>query len=274
MSEQNGLSSQPFKELEWIKCESILPPDGCAINIKKTWERGIPCLTTMPGFNQTRWSPVAMVAGGPSVNDFAEKIKTFQTITACGSAHDHLIGTLGIIPTYSVITDPQACHVDFLKAKHPDVTYLVDSRVDPAIFDFLEGHKVYHWNAYCEAPDTVFEGRAKFGWGAFATLKAIALMISIGYWDQHFFGMDSSCKPGQSHAYAYDDARPFCDVTIENGPTLVSTPDMLAQAQQFFMYWDHCAAHFKPTIYGDGLIAQMIRYGTPGDVSTNEFLGA
>lgn len=274
MSEQEGFSPPPFKELQWIECNSILPPDGCLENVKKTWARGIPCLSTIPGYRNTQTQPVAMVAGGPSVDDFVDKIKTFQTITVCGSAHDHLIADLGIIPTYSVITDPQACHVDFLKHKHPDVTYLVDSRVDHAIFDHLEGHKVYHWNARHEGNDELFADKHSFGWGAFASIKAISLMVCLGYWNQHFFGLDACCKGSMSHAYDYDDARPFCQVTIENGPTLTSAPDLVAMAQQFFRYWECIAQYFRPTIYGDGLIVQMLKHGAAGDLPAEAFLGS
>ena len=37
----------------------------------------------------------------PSLNRYADKIKTFRHVMVCGSAHDHLV-SLGIVPTFAL----------------------------------------------------------------------------------------------------------------------------------------------------------------------------
>lgn len=267
MTQTNG-ESPPFPEINYIDCHSVIDRSVADRNVQLTWDRGIPLITTLPEFNKTKDHPLAIVLGGPSLNQFLDRVARFKSIMVCGSAHDHLIEQ-GIIPTYAVVSDPQPIHVEFLKRKHPDVTYLMDSRVDPSVFDFLEGHKMVHWNAYGECSEEVVKGKFVFGWGGFTSIKSIAIAIMLGFWDQHFFGMDSCVTTeGTTHAYDYEfdkpeDRRKLHTVMIENGRMMRADASMIAQAQQFFKYWELHSNYFSPTIYGEGLIAEMIRCGDP-----------
>jgi hypothetical protein len=48
---------------------------------------------------------IAIVAGGPTLNETYQDAMKFDAIMSCGSSHDHVV-SLGIKPTYHVECDP------------------------------------------------------------------------------------------------------------------------------------------------------------------------
>jgi len=89
-------------------------------------------------------------------------------------------------------------------------------------------------------------------------LNALPLAILLGYDDLHFFGMDS-CKKEKWHSYSQNliERKEIPIKVVGTDKVFISTPEMVAQAQQFQIMVQNYGDQFKYTIHGEGLIAAM-----------------
>src|SRR6266566_1850684 len=98
--------------------KSTIEPEAVIAQIEASFARDLPRFADMPELGKSS-GPVALIAGGPSLNGEIENLKRFPGLRiACGSVHDHLIGR-GIVPEFAVLLDPDAVMADFLKLAHP-----------------------------------------------------------------------------------------------------------------------------------------------------------
>ena len=179
----------------------------------------------------------------------------------CGSAHDFVVAN-GIDPTYSVQLDGHPVAAQFFKMHVPDTQYLMCSQCDPIMFDGLERSQVSMW--HCAGPTLSFSEPA-IGGGCTTTLRAINLAVMIGYHDLHMFGFDSCFEDvNNQHAYEYEEWGSNLSsflVNVDGGKPFTSNALFLAQAQQFQEMCKNFGHMFEPHVYGDGLIAEMIKVG-------------
>lgn len=245
-----------------VICERAQPLEQNIANIRASFRRNLPRFHELREVGKRNDEPLAIIAGGPSLEARQGELVGFRNTMTCGSACA-LIG----IPRYAVLNDPRASNVRYLQTKNKYTRYLVASHCAPEIFDWLDGCSVAVWHTNGEAPEEEFRGEPSVGWGGTTTLRAISLAIILGYHDLHFFGLDCSYDGNAQHAY--DGPRdPDIEVAYVERPGreprgFLTKAALIAQAQEFMVIVAHHHDKFRATIHGDGLLAETVRSGDP-----------
>lgn len=243
-------------------------------NVRANRKLPLPDLFSLPEYGKYKnGEHIAIVAGGPSLNDTLDELRRFKTVMVCGTAHDHLIAQ-GIVPTYAALCDPNPACTHFLKNPQRETRYFVASSCDPSMFDHLSGYDVVRFNNVGGENLLVYEGQPCVAGGCTITLRALCIAILLGYVPDseiHFFGFDSSFPSNELH-HAYDHIGPNgldmetnnrCIVRIGNqyGKKFLSTPAWVAQLVHFQEAIKEYGHLFAPVVHGDGMIAEAMRLG-------------
>jgi len=268
MHSDAGVITPVFRHLEVDVVSSYPSREDCEKNIIKNMEADWPRLQLREDYGIARNKPLAMCCGGPSLRDFLGKIHDdFSDIMVCGSAHDFVIISW-IDPTYSIQMDGGIEAKAFFKLRLPKIQYLMASQCDPSMFDGLPRDQVSMWHALMGADLNLpfFKGETAFGGGCTTPLRAISVAVMMGYHDLHMFGFDSCFTDvNNQHAYAYkewsDSTTQEFLVRVDDGKPFKCNALFLAQAQQFQQMCKNFGHLFEPHVYGDGLIAEMIKVG-------------
>lgn len=235
------------------------------VNIKRDVDRFL----DNPMMLAARNEPLAIVAGGPSLDRYIDKIKTFDRIMVCGSAHDYLVSK-GVIPHFAVACDAMQDSVDYYQNPQKETTYLLASQCHPDMFDNLKGHKIamWHFKGQLDDEEKHFGKEQAISWGCMTTVTAIQLSLILGFQELHFFGLDCSYIEDDHHAY--DVGRYHADIDKQkqefdlNGRKFLSTTALVAQAENIFVvFGSHDGRYLKGYVYGDGLLANIIRASPP-----------
>lgn len=191
-------------------------------------------------------------------------------VMACNRAHDWLIAH-GVVPRWCLLLDPLAIVADMVKP-HPDVTYLVASRCNEAVFERLRGHKVVVWHA---AGDSMvmdlldkhqIHEPAVCG-GTASVTRGMVVGIAMGYKDIHIFGADSSFPDGSdTHIEKSMVNEKVIDVMVDR-KLFKTTPWMVLQAEDVRIICKPLDHLCKFTFHGTGLlpyVAQTCGYEVIG----------
>ncbi len=258
-----------------ISCIPVMNRDEANRNIAASLAADRHRFMQLPEIGRRKSSACAIVAGGPSLLGQLEKLRTFPVIIAAGTAHDFLV-TRGIRPRYAVVFDPYAAahdrheptegsNLSYYAHLQDTCTYLVASHAEQAVFDHFAEVPVAMWHAAGDSDEVFHRGEPALYGGCTAALRSITIAVLLGYWDLHFFGLDSAYAEDQSHAYQMNDPLPErVAVRLEGSPREFQTNlAWIAQAQQFFKMVELHGRQYRPTVHGDGMIAEMIRCGKP-----------
>ncbi len=235
-------------------------------NIRANIGRALPKLHERPDFGKWKGGPMAIVAGGPSLRRTCWELPQFENIMVCGTPHDFLL-SLGIVPTHAVFCESietlNEGTLDYLRRPQPACEYFVASSCHPRVFEALKDYRVCMWNNYGGVDDAAFNGEPAITGGCTVTLRAINIAIALGFYDLHFFGLDSSYEDEKhNHAYAVGPAT-MAEKTIPvrvgsaDGREFKTNPTFLAQAHHFQEMVS--IGLFRPFVHGDGLIAEIMR---------------
>lgn len=245
------------------KMEAHHTPEVISRNVRSCMARRYPLLHQIPDYGKWKGKPIALAAGGPSLNSTLAELREFEIVMACGSAHDHLVES-GIKLTYAANCDPDRLATKFFSSPQNGCHYLIASMCDPAVFDALEGHEITSWHSRGGVPDEFYAPDPIVQGGCTITLRALNIAIMLGFHDIHFFGFDSSYED-HHHAYEYT----IDGVDIENSPRILAqvnggkvfqtTYGFLAQATHFQECVKNYGFMFNPTVHGNGLIAEMMK---------------
>ena len=261
---EDGGIKPPIRQLEPVICVTTERHDKLNENVIASFDRNLPRLINM----ETTENPViAIVGGGPSLNDTLDELKDFGTIMVCGSAHDHLVKS-GIKPHMAVICDPDPEHIRSFRENPEGCKYLIASRCNPNMFDHLEGRDLRLWHMYEPQMDTtIWRHEPAVICGCTVMLSAIPLAIGLGFKEFHFFGFDSSFPTFEKN-HAYDEPETSQVMEVQLGipghigeRKYLTTATWVAQAQQYKDMRENWKGLFKPIIHGDGLIAGIERLG-------------
>lgn len=263
-----GEQSPPVLRRLNMTSHMAMAPETVLENVRKCQARELPKFHLLPEFYRPKGDlPIAIVAGGPSLTKTLDELEPYRNnIMVCGSAHDHVI-SLGYVPRYCVVCDPDPIMANYLKKPHPQTTYLLASHCDENLFEALKHFAVAVWHpagiASKEEEDVIYNAEPRIGGGCTVTLRAIPLAIMLGYSNQQIFGFDSCITKEQHHAYDAEDVEHIMDVRVgKEGKTFYAPSYLLAQAQQFQDIVLKGYGHlFTPTVHGDGLIAEIMREG-------------
>lgn len=259
--------------------ETFLPilnvPDSCApmpeevieANIRKRLATNLPRLHKMEGYGKYKGpDPLAIIAGGPSLNKTLDELRAIPNVMVCGSAHDHII-SLGVTPQYAVICDPDPIAADFVKRPVHGCRYLIASSCDDSVFEALQGYDVVLWNS-AGSDFSLFRGEPCIQGGGTVTLRALNIALVLGYMNLHFFGFDSSFEDHDNdHAYKYtglhEDLMKM-RVGGEGGRVFLTNASGMVQALHFQEQLKRTGYMFQPTVHGDGMIAEIVRLSKQG----------
>lgn len=205
--------------------------------------------------------PIALVCYGPSLKKNWEEVRKFKKIMTCSGAHRFLLER-GIVPTYHIDLDPREHKVKMLGQPHPEVEYLMASCCHPSMWDVLEGHKVKLWHIFNnedekDIPLTYPPGEWILTGGNNVGLRLMVVARSLGYTNQHIFGMDCSFPQGEEHhAGSHLNTHKKIYEVPYAGRTFYVEPVMLTYARQFFHELKQLP-DVSINLYGDGLLQHM-----------------
>lgn len=276
------IASEPT--LEPVKCIPILSKERATANLIENRKRGLPNFLGLPEVGKRKNTPIAIVAGGPSLKSRLDQVRKFRVVMAAATVHDYLVER-GIHPRYAVLFDP-CLYADNDQAKGSNIdgyydhlsdtcTYLIASHCEAAVLDKFTDVPVALWHPAGDVEDSVLNGEGAITGGCTAALRAAIMAILLGYWDIHFFGLDSSYLGDESHAYTSDTPlHPRVQVKIDGDKEFDTNIAWVAQAQQFFTLLQLHQNKFRATVHGEGLIPEMFRYAARPKPGTGAVKGS
>lgn len=270
-------NAAPFFPLDQINTVAATPSEESFKYIQENLKGNYPRFNSLTEFKKLKdINPIVLVGGGPSLKKNVQELKNFRTIIACGSVHDFLLEN-NIVPTYTLVCDPDPITINYLKFKHPETKYLIASCCHPDIFRHLNGFQVILW--HCHSPDNgpkIEEIEKEMGidyeavsGGCTVGLRAISVALMLGYSNIHFYGFDSCMAETDHHAYEYSDPTKEVDGEIYNikiGMYGVQEPKVyrcqgyhMAQLQHFRQFYIEFGHLFIPTFHGEGMMPDYMR---------------
>lgn len=256
-----------FRELAAPHMEVNVSEEERIKQLKWNVKRPLPQLKI--GQPQYEHPGVALVLGGPSINDYVDEIRGLREVgwglaTVNGSYRWALMN--GMVPSIQVMLDGRTFNRKFVKEKETYTQFFVCSHAHPALFDELEGYDVhmFHCPGSKEAAKVInehfFGMWAPLKGGTTVGLRAIYLLHMLGSRRVSIYGMDSCYSNGHHHAYPQreNDAKRYWVVRC-GGRKFKTTPWMASQAEEFVQMQATAPEDLELAVHGDGLIAHWIR---------------
>lgn len=252
--------------------ELNIAEDVCLANMRTNLQRGY---SEIRPYEQNDFE-VVLLAGGPSLNDHVEEIKALRAagaklVTVNNTykwALDH-----GLTPSALVMVDAREHNKRFASPVIADCWYFMASQVHPTVLEGLPFDKVILWHTGMESSLPLLNERDKPYYvvptGSTVVLRTFSLLLMLGYHKFHVFGFDSCLRGSglvvghyEHHAYEQkeNDGQHITPVTC--GTKLYYChPWMVSQAQEFQNIMRVIGEHLEMEVYGDGLIAEIIKTG-------------
>jgi hypothetical protein len=238
-------------------------PDVLLGNVQRSVKRSLPWFD----FDESRQGSVCLVGGGPSLVDTIDQLKVRHQngakVWAMNGSYDYLVEQ-GIIPDAMVMLDARPENVRFVCKPYANTTFYITSQCDPSVFDKLNGYKVVLVHANTPGVYELLEhekARPVHLMGGFTTVGILSLILAKlqGFERIFLFGMDSSYRNGEHHAYEQtsNDADRSIDAMVDD-VTYKCAPWMAQQVQDF----QNVVAGFDDVtieVCGDGLLFQMAK---------------
>jgi hypothetical protein len=214
-------------------------------------------------------NPIALIGGGPSLNDNIAELKKISHTMACGSAHDHAV-KMGINLKWTVLYDPNRIMADYVSSAVDSCTYLISSACDEEVLKKLSGKRNLLWNCHYAGIESDFWGEERksvFYGGSNVGVMAFLLAFRLGYRNFHMFGFDGHIPKNKSHAYELTDgdSTHFGDVLeirigSPNGKSFFMYPYLLTQLIEMSNVFLKLKDHIKVKIYGDSPLSEAWNY--------------
>ena len=221
-----------------------------------------------PHIDQDR--EVVMLCGGPSLNDHVDQIRELR---AAGAALVTVNGTYNwaiehdLEPSVQIVLDAREFNKRFTKPVMPHTKYLIASQCHPLVLQGLPWERTWLWHSGLSEASIkcVVDKTGKYfpiPGGSTVVLRAIPMLRMLGLSRIHMFGFDSCVSNDVHHAYQQDenDGEPLMPVTLA-GRTFMCLPWMVSQATEFVDMIKFMDNHVELAVYGDGLIAHIIKTG-------------
>ena len=213
---------------------------------------------------------VIVLAGGPSMKGelreiFALRAAGAALITVNG-AYDWALQN-GLEPSAQIVLDAREFNARFTRTPHPTCKYLIASQVHPKTLEGLPRERTLLWHSgISDANEALIREQTGHYFpvpgGSTVVLRAIPLLRMLGFARMHMFGFDS-CVSGADH-HAYSQPENNDEVTMPmtcGGRSFLCTPWMISQAAEFRDLVAFLGNEVELAVYGDGLIAHMIKHG-------------
>ena len=210
---------------------------------------------------------IAIVGGGPSLSDiladFEDIAEDEDQVWALNNAW-RALKQAGVLPNAIVMMDARPENAEFVDVCH-EAEWLIASQCHPAVFNQLElkGQAVTLW--HCAGSEVHKElGLRGIGGGGTVLSRAINLAYERGFRHFKLFGVDSSHRGDDHHAYPQplNDGAQTVEVWTEakTGP-FITTGAMAGQAKLVFQQMASLERQAFCTfeLVGDGLLPTMWR---------------
>lgn len=187
-----GGSLRPAIEILWTG-EPPVTPEDIEAQYQHARTLNLPTLSVTTDPVPSNGRKLAVVGGGPSINDHVETFRNWDgDIWAINGAY-HWLKARGISSTF-IACDPHVIVADWAKQVEKA---LVTSRCHPKVFEVLKANS---------ADIRVFDldGQHKIISQSSTAGCAIHLAVLDGYKDGSWFGCESCYPPGQTHAYLHE----------------------------------------------------------------------
>jgi hypothetical protein len=232
--------------------------DAIIHNIRTNIRRG------WPGLKQCEptETPLAIVAGGPSLQDYLPVLRAFRAdchVLSLNGAYKHLRG-LGIESNHFVLIDSRRDNIVHVDSPHEDTHHLLASQVHPDVYDSLRDYRVTLFHLATEAGMEATKDLpgprdylvAPIG---MASIHAVYIAAALGYKKLFLFGYDFSHQEGRT--YAFEQLMNKGDESFEvnlDGKVFRTTIALARTAEQF-------VKAISPIIRGCGLDIRMFSTG-------------
>lgn len=232
-------------------------------NISGGWNQIVP--------HPTNDTEVMIVGGGPSLANFVDDIKQkradgVKLITINGSYNWCLEHDLK--PSALIMVDARPFNARFAKPVVDGCTYFIASQCDPSVLEGLPKERTYLWHTSTELIKDVLQAQYEAWWGvpggSTVLLRAIPLLRMLGFRKFHLYGCDSCLSEDEAHhAYAQpeNDSIHVIPVSVTGGRIFKCHPWMIAQSQEMMDLIKMLGDEIELEIYGDGLLAHILKVG-------------
>lgn len=248
-----------------IKKNVLNTPDEAIIeNIKTNIRRGLP---QIPVCQAQPEREIAILAGGPSLNEHEEEIRAFDGWRIATNGSLKWAEERDIKIHMAVLVDAREWNRRFVDPPVEGVVYALASQVHPSVFDLLADQRVWLWHGgtakLClEELDEVYgDGNYRVvKVGSTVLLGTMWVMYLLGLRNMHLYGADSCITAnGVHHAYNQpeNDDPPVLWIRIAGRDFYCHTAH-LAQLQDFLGFSKYVAEDLNVCVHGDGLIAYAL----------------
>jgi len=263
----------PSSRVQGVKTVMGVKDDALWENVRANISRTSRRIVARPAHKRI----AILVCYGPSLKSEGaiEAIKNERAgsetdIISVSGSHDFLIGC-GVTPDIHIECDPRPHKADNIARGRAGVDYQIASCVHEKVFEKLAGCDVSLWHVsmqdfmvplvdqYHEKPDTVISGGGSVG------LRSIPLLYAQGYRDFSVHAMDCSFAAEGVEQWAGKHAGKVQEVTTckvgigDNARVFYTSPVLMTYATNFMdMMRKTGDCTFR--VYGDGLLAAMIRF--------------
>jgi SAM-dependent methyltransferase len=247
------------------------------INMEYTISSGMKEVSSLVGVNKDK--PAVVVAGGPTINDYPDKIRDLQKGGAKIFAIERMYQWClnhDIVPDYIVVLDASDDVIDSFEIIHPDTTHLVLAQCKKDVIDKLKDHKSYFF--LCEQKglnygniliEKGFKRVTLISPGGSVGIGAMALAITTGCDKLHIFGFDC-------HVNNADYANGITGVGCINNKIEAEIKDRIFTTTVPYMSFMKHFFHFysvakdlkmlkEVKIYGDSMVKYSSKIDLDGD---------
>lgn len=246
-------------------------------NMRYTVKSGIPEISEL--VNSQPNSEAVLISGGPSIENYIDKIKEL----VAGGAKVYAIERMyqwclnhDIVPDYIIALDASDDVVESFTNLHKDTTHIVVSHVKKEIIDSLKDYKAYYYHLKQKGIDfskihNVKEAKriTMLATGASVSLCCLNTAMTIGANRFHVFGFDCHVtnKNYADGITGVGDIKGVLGVEIE-GRVFRTTPQYYAFMQQFFEMYQtgkDCGMLKEIKVYGDSMAKAAAKIDIDGD---------
>lgn len=218
---------------------------------------------------------LALIGGGPSVDGFVDEIRDLhkrggKIVTLGGAYHWALKHELTI--GAQVVVDARPFNARFVTPHSPGTKYMIASQCDPSVFDAAPTDRTLVFHAalsdeLCDMLDKISHETGRPWYpvpgGSTIMLRAIPLMMILGFRNFHLYGFDSCLSTDmRHHAYAQPENDRDVIGNVTCGDRIFKChPWMISQAQEFMDLTRLIGDEINLAVHGDGLISHILQTG-------------
>lgn len=232
-----------------------------AVNAAAGWQQVVP--------HEQQDTEVMILGGAPSLNDFAEEIRANRAagmkLVTLNGAYNWCLER-GLTPSATVVVDARAFNARFTHPVVDECRYLLSSQCDPSVLEGLPHDRTLLWHTSAESIAEIlsehYEAWYGIPGGSTVLLRAIPLLLLLGYHRFHLYGCDSCLTGDLHHAYAQPENEGNIVIPTECGGRIFAChPWQIAQGSEFAVLCERLADDIELEIHGDGLLAHILETG-------------